>query len=776
MSFSRFRTWLLAASATTVLYPIAPASAAEGAADAAAADAETTSQAAAPNSAAAILVTANRREQDLQDVASAVSVLDDATFTVGGVGRSANEVLDLVPNASAGTQQHGRPRWWIRGVGAGQQQLDLANPVGFYLDDIYISNASATGLPLFDIERVEVLRGPQGTLWGKNTTGGAINVVTRKPSLSPRDGDSYAKVDYGSFNALQVQTGINVVLAEDAVAARISGYIEDRDGRFTNRFTDRNSNGVEDAVVRSQILVRASDDLKVLAGFHYRKYKTDGAYWTTVSYSPDGVFRNGYEPPRDRDFVNYNAPEQADVEQFGGYLKFDWNIGATTLTSITGAEVFDKVETSDGDFTPLEISRTYSDARSEQWSQELRFASDDTARFQWIVGLYYFNETIRSLDAGATLPEDAVPALPGDTEGNNYSRATYDHRAESGAVFANAGYDITDTLNLNAGARFTRETKKLDYQRLASPDPASASWSNLARWWDSYTGSFGGAGTFSDNLKETWDAFTFDVTPSWQVAPDHLLYFKFSHGLKSGGFNTAAKLPVALQVVKPEKLDSYELGYKSNWLDGDLTVNATLFHYQYDDIQVNVVGPNPGAVGGATTSYLQNAEEGHVDGAELEVVAKPLAGLQLNAALGLLDTKYDKLQVVNGGADLSGAQFVRSPHVTLNAGAVYTIDLTGGGFVELAADARYQSLQHYFITPQDLVNRYLLSQPAYTVANGRISYITPDERFTFSAYVKNAFNEVYRNHALPQARPGITGDTVTWAEPRTWGVSLLANF
>jgi iron complex outermembrane receptor protein len=136
-----------------------------------------------------IVVTAQRREQRLQDVPVAVTALDRSElFTVGGLGRSANEVLNLVPNASAGTQQHGRPRWWIRGVGAGQQQLDLSNPVGFYLDDVYISNSSATGLPLFDIERVEVLRGPQGTLWGKNTTGGAINIISKRPRSPERAG------------------------------------------------------------------------------------------------------------------------------------------------------------------------------------------------------------------------------------------------------------------------------------------------------------------------------------------------------------------------------------------------------------------------------------------------------------------------------------------------------------------------------------------------------------------------------------------------------------
>jgi iron complex outermembrane receptor protein len=724
-----------------------------------------------------IVVTAGKREQDIQDVPSAVTALGEDVFTLQGVGRSANEVLALVPNASAGTQQHGRPRWWIRGVGAGQQQIDLANPVGFYLDEVYISNASATGLPLFDLERVEVLRGPQGTLWGKNTTGGAIAVVTKKPSFTPGDNSNYVKLDYGSYDDKIVQAGVGVTLVPDALAARISGHIENRDGRFTNLFSGDKDNAIEDSVIRGQLLAR-SGNFEALLGAHYRKYKTFGGYWTVGSYRADGVYRNGYAPPVDRDAVNTNADENSDTSQYGGSLKLDFDFGAATLTSITGYERYETESFGDSDYTPLEIARNHTDAASKQWSQELRLASNGSGAFKWILGAYYFNEKIRSDAASATLPDGAVPARPGDTAPNAYSRTRYDHQAESGAAFANLGYDLTDTLNLTVGARFTRETKTLDFRRIANATAAGATWSGYAQWWDSYTGNIGGAGTFSGQLRRTWDNFTYDVTPSWKIAPGHLLYFKYAHGVKSGGFNTAAQLTAALQVVEPEELDSFEIGYKSSWFDGAVTFNLTAFHYQYDNVQINVVGPNPGAVGGTTTSYLQNAAEAHVNGAEFELTARPVEGLQLNAALGLLDTRYDTLQVVNGGANLAGAEFVRAPHVTLNLGASYEFDLDEAGKIQLGADARYQSHQFYYITPQDRVNRYLLNQPGYTLASARIAYTTPDDRFTFTVYVNNLLDATYRNHALPQfnAANGITGDTIQWGDPRTWGASLVARF
>lgn len=748
----------------------APAYASEASASAGAAETEA-------EAGVGIVVTAQRREQRLQDVPVAVTALDSAQFTVGGLGRSANEVLNLVPNASAGTQQHGRPRWWIRGVGAGQQQLDLASPVGFYLDDVYISNASATGIPIFDVERVEVLRGPQGTLWGKNTTGGAVNVISKRPSLTGQD-DSYVKLEYGSYDDKIVETGLGTTIVDDKLAARVSARIDDRGGRFDNLYTGGKSNAIKDAVIRTQLLAKPTDTLEALLSLHYRDYDTDGSYWTTASYVPSGVVRNGYAPSTDINDISTNAPEWSRNKQFGGSLHLDWNPGDITLTSITGYERFKTRGAADSDYTPLEVSRSYTRARSSQWTQELRLASPQDDRLSWILGFFYFNEKIRSDAFSATLPQGSVPALAGSTSPAAFSDTFYRHNAESGAVFGSTTFAFTDALKLTLGGRWTRETKKVDFVRLASPNAAAASWSNYAQWWDGYTGTYGGPGTFNGRLKRTWDAFTYDVTPSWQIARDQLVYARFSHGLKSGGFNTAATLPIALAAVRPEKLDAYEIGYKSQWLDGVLTFNATAFHYDYKDVQVNVVGPNPGAVGGATVSYLQNAAKAKVNGAEFELTLAPVEGLKLNSALGLLDTEYKQFQVLNGGANLAGARFVRSPKVTLNAGASYSFALADLGRIELAADARYQSRQFYYVTPQDTVNRYYLTQKPYTLTNVRITYTTKSENLSVTGFVNNVFDVRYLNHALPgaNAAQGVTGDTVAWADPLTAGAAVVFRF
>lgn len=727
-----------------------------------------------------IVVTAQRREERLQDVPVAITALDNSMFAKGSVGRSANEILNYIPNASAGTQQHGRPRWWIRGVGAGQQQLDLSSPVGFYLDDVYISNANATGIPLFDLERVEVLRGPQGTLWGKNTTGGAINVISKRPSLNGQN-DSYVKLEYGSYDDKVAEGGVGTTIVDGKLAARASFRIDDRGGRYNNLFLGTKDNAIYDSVFRGQILAKPTDTLEALLSVHYRRYKTQGNLYTTASYAPSGLYRAGYTPSRNVDDISTNAPDWSQNRQIGGSLHIDWDVAGLTLTSITGYERFDTKVLTDNDYTPLEISRSYTKAYSSQWTQELRLTSPKNERFNWIAGLFYFNEKIFSNAYSATLPQGATPSqafVGAAAPAPAYSLTSYGHKAESGAVFGSATYGFTDAIKLTLGGRFTRETKTLNLNRYASLSP---SWSNYAQWWNSYTGTFGAtgsAGNFGGNLRQTWDAFTYDITPSWKIDRNNLLYFKFAHGVKSGGFNTAATLQVALAEVAPEKLDSFEGGYKSQWLDGKLTFNATVFHYDYKNVQVNIVGPNPGAVGGTTVSYLQNAGKAHANGAEIEVNALPLDGLRLDGSVGILHTRFDDLLVRNSTTNLRGAQFVRSPHLTLNGSISYEFALRDLGKLELAADARYTSRQFYFVTPQDVVNRSYLQQGPYTLTNLRVTYTAPGDKLSVTGYVNNLTDVRYLNHSLPanNAAQGITGDITIWDNPRTFGVSALYRF
>jgi len=748
----------------------------------AAAPAATSVQAESTSALPSVTVTAQKREESVQKVSTAITALGGKELLEEGVGRSASEILNYVPNASAGTQQHGRPRWWIRGVGAGQQQWDLSSPVGFYLDEVYISNANATGFPLFDLDRVEVLRGPQGTLWGKNTTGGAISVVSKKPSFNESDNDDYVKVDVGSYNERLVQGGVGGVIADERLAGRISFHQENYDGHFKNQFDGKDGGGLEDGALRGQLLAILSPNLEALLNVHYRKYETDGAIRGTKSYAANGVLRNGYAPSRDTQDVDSNAEESSDASQNGVSLNLKWQLGRYALTSITGYEDYDSESLSDGDSTPFEISRNHAEGTSRQFTQEFRLASPREDRWNWLTGLHYFNEDVDYESQNAKLPASAVPGRAGGPGGATFNASDLNHKARSIALFGSTTYNFTEQFNTTFGLRWTRERKEYDLNRIGST--GLGTWSNLGQWWNSYTGAVQAAGTqtsgtFNVSDSKTWSAVTYDITPEFKITPTDRVYFKHAHGVKTGGFNTAATNLLGINTVKPEKLDSYELGYKSEWADGRVNFNANVFYYDYKDIQINGVAFNSNA--GTTVSYLQNADKASVKGAEFEIEALPTENLHLNASLGLLDAEYKKGTILTTGEDISGRDLVRSPKVTFQVAADYRIPLENGSKVVVGGDARYLSHQYYYVTPQGVdasgTDRKILEQDGYTLANARISYSTPKEKYTWTAYVNNLFDKEYKNHTLSAFQNGtVNGDYVYWGAPRTAGVSFITRW
>ena len=719
-----------------------------------------------------LTVTAEKREESVQDVPSAISVLGGEQILDNSIGRSASEILNYVPNASAGTQQHGRPRWWIRGVGAGQQQIDFANPVGFYLDDVYISNASATGFPLFDIDRVEVLRGPQGTLWGKNTTGGAIDVISSKPAFTT---DGYFKAEYGSFADSLVEGAIGGALNE-STAARIAVHTENQGvGSFQNAFTGQTDGTLKDSAVRAQLLSVVNRDLTTILNVHYRDYQTAGAVSTVESYAPNGVYRASYIPSTDPSVVDSNAPAWSLIKQGGVNLNAQYQYGKYAITSITAYEDFYTTAIADGDNTPLEISRTYANASSRQLSQELRIASPREDRINWIGGFHYFDEDITSDSATARLPNGSVPALAGSTQPVGYSDSYYTHNTVSYAVFGSTTVNFSDKLLSTFGLRWTQETKALNLNRKQLG--STVQFGNTTNWWSAVSGgSTTGLSNnnFTSTPTTTWTGTSYDVTPEYKFSESVKGYFKYAHGIKSGGYNNAATDVRALDTLVPETLDDYELGFKSDFNNSTLRVNGSVFHYDYHNQQVNVVGLFDGT--GTAVSYLQNVASSHVDGAEFDAEALIGKNLHVNADLGFLFTQFDDFNVLNGGSNLDGNQFVRSPHVTAVIGADYRIPLESGAAYVLGADAHYTADQYYYVDPQTSA-RSLLEQAPYTLVNARLSYHFADGKQSITGYVNNLNNTVYENHALTTFQSGVAnGDTVYWGAPRTFGVNYIARF
>lgn len=777
-----------------------------------------------------VTVTAQRRRESVQKVPTAITVLGSKKIIDEGIGRSSSEILNYVPNASAGTQLHGRPRWWIRGLGTGHQQIDLSNQVGFYTDDVYIANATATGFPLFDLERVEVLRGPQGTLWGKNTTGGAINLISRRPSFTP---NGYLRLGYGTYEDIIAEGAYGGAL-NDAVAVRGAFHYESQNGRFntqdpvTQQLTGENQGGFEDAMFRISALSKITPDLEALVNVHYRNYSTHGSVDTQIAASPDGVMYTdpltGYTiiPSRDRDVISTTRRTPItdnDVQQKGVVLNLQQKLGRYTLVGITGYEDWTSETTGNG---PNKQS-------SDQFSQEIRLLSPREDRWNWIAGFHYFREHINSNTYSSTLPcgvgltTTQIRALPNgggclSTLGRQaFTHNEYDHENESFAVFGSTTFNFTEQLLATVGARYTHETKDVDLTRQqASFTPAGGTFNynnrlgtgaglgngaltsnplffDVNNWWHSVnpaylqnspTATATTATNFSGKKHASWDLWTYDVTPEYRITDNAMVYFKHSKGLKSGGFNTGATQRIVLDtVIKPERIFAYELGTKTTWFGGRLRANASLFYYDYANAQLNITAvPDPN-VPNNRTGYIYNVKQAHSQGAEFELEALPFQDLHIIGNLGFLDTRFDDVSNIDqtGVPDRNqikyGNEFVRSPHITgyLNVDYRLPFELPGDTHLVASSDWRYQDKQFYYVNFQDDSDlSRLIQQPAYSIVNFRLTLASRDEKLALMGYLNNAFDQVYLNHSLT---PGnFNGASNTWGQPRTIGLQLTARF
>ncbi|WP_275630188.1 TonB-dependent receptor [Pseudomonas sp. 273] len=699
---------------------------------------------------AKVVVTAQKREETAQEVPSSISVLSGDKVRDDSL-QSANEVTRYIPNASAGTTEgHGRPRWWIRGLGTGDQGANTVSPVGIYVDDVYIANISATGFPLFDQERVEVLRGPQGTLWGKNTTAGAINFISRKPTF---DKSGYFKVAAGNYDDRVVEGAIGDALVDDRLAARVAFRHQAREGYNENIADNDDRGGLEDDAARVQFLARINDELEANLNLHARSYH-DTAGYSTVNYGlrPDGSNQFGYRIDPEQGKVNYNAKYLVQIDQVGSNLNLNWQLGDLTLTSISAFEHFTRDGFSDSDNTPQELQRSYAYADSQQWSQEFRLASPREDRLNWVLGFHYFNEDLDSRNASAALDNPYIPRY--------YNDLDYNQGTESYAVFGSSTFRFTDDFSVTAGLRWTRETKDIDLRRVQNQGQASFSGGD---WWKQGSVTTPLVVNAVQDERNTWSDWTYDLTPEYRLSDNARVYFRYAYGFRSGGYNTGATSQATVATVDPEYLTAYELGLKSEWLDGRLNANAALFYYDYEDIQLNIVS----AVNNQTVSRLANGAQGEAYGAEFELEAIPLQNLHLNFALGLLHTEFT--DYTSGSNDYSGNKFVRAPNVSAVLGADYRIPLKVGGALILGTDWNTRSRQYFFSNDQSESMR----SGGYTLGNARVTYELPGETTRVTAYVNNLTDKEYRNHTLPG---GFQSAGVMFGDPRTFGVSVTTDF
>ncbi|MCB2253757.1 TonB-dependent receptor [Pseudomonas chlororaphis] len=708
-----------------------------------------------------VTVTAQHREETLQEVPVAVSAVQGTSLVADGV-RNIGDITTFVPNAAAKNPDgDGRPRWYIRGLGTGDTGAATVFPVGIYADDVYLNAPIAGGGPLFDLERIEILRGPQGTLYGKNTTAGAVNIISKKPTF---DTDGFGTIGFGSKNERIVSGALGGALVDERLAARVSLYSEERDG-FQKNLTDDNTYGdVNKKAVRLQFLAQLNPDLDALLKIHSREFKGDGS---NGSLAVGRYYNVGYQRPNGRDTA-LNVNEDSKLDHDGTSLTLNWHLGDYTLTSISAYDYIRGQSTSDADYTPYEVNgAAISDNKYAQYSQELRLASPQQETLRWLVGAHYFHE-----DLDSSAQRIITPGPTPNGTGSNQIGATdlrdlnYDHKTDSYALFGNLTYDFTDDFTVTGGLRWTQEKKDIDLD-LTQLTRTSANGPLVP---------LGGIGTNGNRQEDkTWEAWTYDLTPEYRINDNVRVFFRYAHGFRSGGFNTGLSTSLAqLTTVDPEKLDAYEIGLKSEWFNHRLTANANLFYYDYSDIQVNLLTVNNGVL----TTALTNGAKGKVKGAELELEGQPTDYLHLRAAVSFLDTEYTDFKNTNPNTgavtgDYSGNSFVRSPRNVVSLGADYTIPLEIGGKLVAGGDVSFRDKEYFLADRQSSADK-TLSQPHYTLANTRLTWFSADEKLSVTGFVNNLTDRRYQVHGRPNGTLGQY--VITYGDPRTVGLSVTSRF
>lgn len=706
-----------------------------------------------------VTVTALKRKESIQKVPSAVTAVSGQDIQAQNL-LTTKDIAKEVPGATGWNAEYrARPRFFIRGIGSNEATNNAVQPIGIYVDEVYYLNSLFLGGPLFDLERVEVLRGPQGTLWGKNTTGGAYNFISAAPGFTQ---GGYAKLGVGDYGQRLVEGAFGGALVDGVLAQRLSLHYDERDGWATNRLNGQDIGGLRDLALRYQLLANLGANATATLNLHARRFS--GSSTPSYPVTRAGLTTiDGYTSPYvltgDRSKVDYSGDNvDTDVDTEGANLKLEWNIGDLLLTSISAYDE-GKRETpaADTSITPHVYSFSYGRNSARQYSQELRLASPRENRLNWIVGAYYFNDLNHNASATAA-------AYPVSASNRALTYSQYRQTTESAAVFGSATFDVTERFSLTAGLRYTSEKVGIDLGTLASLATVNGSVPfTSSNWWRIDSAPLPLVQVQAQHENRTWNNLGFDFTPSFQIDEHQLAYARIASGYRSGNYAGGASLSSPPVVVNPEKLTAYELGYKSEWLGGRLSANAAAYYYDYRDIQLTVNR----IIDGTFRSILANAGQGHVKGVELELRALLTDNLAVHGNVSSLRTKYTEL--VTGTTSYKGYNFARVPNETGLIGVDYRVPLAVGALT-LATDWAYTGKHNFNVT--DRTDPYVVQQ-GYWLGTVRAGYAFNEGKSSVGVYVNNVTDKDYKIQAQLYA---YNYYTTRLGDPRTWGVTFNTRF
>lgn len=688
-----------------------------------------------------IVVTAQKREEKLNDVpVSVAAVGGDALRTFGYV--RPQDVFQQMPNVSF-NENGGIPQFNIRGVQLNDFGGGNEPPVGYYVDEVYLGTMGAHISDIFDLERVEILKGPQGTLFGRNTTGGLAHWVTKKPT---DEFEGYGSVQYGSYDQIAVEGAVSGPLSDKIRARAAFKYIRD-DGWQKNtalpnsRFSaDKNISG------RLHVAVDLTDDVDALFNVHGSRVRAQSNAVVLMGLlNPDGTACSDGRAKAGDCVSGFGAPSTIgnpkrvasdirklaqDVDAYGGFAKFTARLSDdVNLVSISAYEYVKRFYEQDADGSAAPLFYNYQGVKANQFSQEVRLDGSGNG-FKWIAGAFYFHDKKDDIDFA--VPQIIAASGSGLGLENNALIKT-----DSGAVFGQGDITLTDTLSLTAGGRYTKEKKKLTIS------------DNFDR------------PRFLDHESLSDGVFTYRGSINFKPRPGTLLFASAAKGFKSGAFKTTFALPGEGIGAGKETLYSYEVGLKSDIIPRRLHVNLSGFYNDYKQLQILSVGTR----GGVPGSFLLNIGNATIYGLEAESTFVLFPGFEGSLGVGLM---HNKLKSDNPVYD--GNKQAMSPSFRANGVLRYTPDVDiANGRVTLQATGTYMG-KHY-LTPE---NQSSLEQEAYFLLGSNISWTDADRRLSLSLFVNNITDKAYSTGGYSQAQLGFNGLFV--GRPRTWGVRAGYDF
>ena len=680
-----------------------------------------------------IIVTAQKRAERLEDVPISITAVTGGQLEAAGV-LSVQDMARVVPGLNI-TRNGTNVYPGIRGISNQTGGILAENNVAVYIDGFYITSPQGLNFDLIDVAQVDVLKGPQGTLFGRNATGGAILISTLAPSL---DGPAAKfSASYGRFDEMIVNGYASVPIGE-TVAVSLTGSLRNSDGLFRDN-AGFDAAPVRNRSIRGKLLISPSDSFSMtFAGGYTRNSDASGLTWNIIDAATAPTIVPGavVETRPYRTSLSYPAKHVADI--YDALVKIVGEQGPFTLTSLTYWRQIDQHARYDIDGSPADIAFVDSRTTEQSLSQELN-VNYESDRVSAVVGAFYFHD------------EAASPSI---RTGNRGTISLLRNRASTDAVavYADLTVHATDRLSLIGGLRYSTEQKRVR-------EVLSA-------------GRY-----FSNPGKDRWNSFTPRAVVQYEVGDRSNVYLSYSKGFKSGTFNvTSGTLPP----VRPEKVDAFEIGFKKG---GPIRFDVAAYYYDYRDIQVSAIVTNLGGI--ARQTFLTNAASARIYGAEAQLNAALGDRLTLTAGINYNHARYRDFpngpatvkdpvtgfNINNQVQDFSGRQMIHAPDLTANVGLDYRAPLAGGE-LGLNASAYYTSSYTIFNASLDPQGEFAYRQDGFALVNGEISWSAPGKNVPLSLFGRNLTNRtvasLYNGTAF--------GDTRSYAEPRVVGVRLRAQF